>query len=504
MTRSRSFLYNISTTLGMYLLTVISGFIIPKVMMLYYGSEINGLVSSLTQFIGYFNLVEAGLSGAAIYALYRPLAVREWGTVSSVVTAAKKFYFQAGYLYVGLTVVLSLIYPIFIHPSMLSGAEVGLLTLVLGFSGTVEFFTLAKYRSLLTADQKTYIISNAQAVYIVVNTLIITVLSIQQLDIILVRAAALSSVILRSLILYLYCKKHYKNIDFHAEPDMNSLDKRWDALFLQIITSVQSSGLLIIATIVTDLKMVSICAVYGMIIAGISSAIRVLQSGLTAAFGEMLVKEELSALRKAYSEFESIFYGTIVVCLSTCYIMITPFIKIYTHDIHDVNYILPITASLFVVNELFNLLKAPGGMIIISAGMYKETRWRNTIQTVILIVCGILLGHYYGIIGIVSGIMLSNIYRDIDILFFVPKYILRSSCMDTLRKWIKTAICFFIVCFPSYWFDMTSSGYVMWASKSIAVMFYSAIIFSLITFIFDRSEFYSIYKRLKRTIKSSG
>ena len=181
--------------------------------------------------------------------------------------------------------------------------------------------------------------------------------------------------------------------------------------------------------------------------------------------------------------------------------MITPFIKIYTHDIHDVNYILPITASLFVVNELFNLLKAPGGMIIISAGMYKETRWRNTIQTVILIVCGILLGHYYGIIGIVSGIMLSNIYRDIDILFFVPKYILQSSCIDTLRKWIKTAICFVIVCFPSYWFDMTSSGYVMWALKSIAVMFYSAIVFSLITFIFDRSEFYSIYKRLKRTIK---
>ena len=440
MTRSKSFLYNVITTLGMYLLTVLSGFIVPKVMMLYYGSEINGLVSSLTQFVGYFNLVEAGLSGAAIYSLYKPLADKNWNKVSSTVVAAKKFYFQAGYLYVGLTIILSLIYPVFIHPSMLTAIEVGALTLVLGFSGAVEFFTLAKYRALLTADQKTYIISNAQAVYIILNTLIIVILSIYKWDIVMVRAIALMAVVLRSLILYVYCRVHYKYINFQAIPDMTSLDKRWDAFFLQIVTSIQSSGLLIIATLVTDLKSISVCAVYGMVIAGIVNAIRVLQSGLTAAFGELLAKKELIVLQKAYSEFESIFYGVVVIGLSTCYVMITPFISIYTIGIHDVNYVLPMLASLFVINELFDLLKAPGGMIIISAGMYRETRWRNTIQTVILVFFGVLLGHYFGIIGIVFGIMMSNIYRDLDILFFVPKYILKCSYTNTLYKWIKTII----------------------------------------------------------------
>lgn len=500
MTRSKSFLYNVVATLGMYVLTVLAGFLVPKVMMIYYGSEINGLVSSLTQFIAYFNLVEAGLSGAAIFSLYKPLADKNWDKVSSIVVAAKKFYFQAGYLYVGLTIILSLIYPVFIHPAMLSAVEVGILTLVLGFSGAVEFFTLAKYRALLTADQKTYIISNAQAVYIILNTLIIVVLSMNTWDIVLVRTIALLAVILRSLILYLYCKVHYKHIDFQATPDMPSLDKRWDALFLQIITSIQGSGLLIIATLVTDLNSISICTVYGMIIAGIVNAIRVLQSGLTAAFGELLAKKELLILQKAYGEFESIFYGVVVVGLSTCYVMITPFIKIYTIEIHDVNYILPMLASLFVINEFFDLLKAPGGMIIISAGMYRETRWRNTIQTVILVFFGILLGHYFEIMGIVMGIMLSNIYRDLDILFFVPKHILKNSYIKTLYKWIKTVICFFISCLPFYWIDMTCTGYVSWGIKSIGVMVYSMVVFSLITFVFDRAEFYSIYKRFKNML----
>ena len=53
---------------------MIAEFIIPCIMLKYYGSEINGLVSSINQFIVYFNLVEAGLSGAAIYVLYKPLA----------------------------------------------------------------------------------------------------------------------------------------------------------------------------------------------------------------------------------------------------------------------------------------------------------------------------------------------------------------------------------------------------------------------------------------------
>ena len=53
---------------------MLAGFVTPLIMLKYYGSEVNGLVTSIGQFIVYFNLVEAGLSGAAIYALYKPLA----------------------------------------------------------------------------------------------------------------------------------------------------------------------------------------------------------------------------------------------------------------------------------------------------------------------------------------------------------------------------------------------------------------------------------------------
>ena len=60
------------------LTAVVAGFLVPRAIIGVYGSEVNGLVTSLTQFIGYFALVEAGISGAATFALYMPLAQGDW------------------------------------------------------------------------------------------------------------------------------------------------------------------------------------------------------------------------------------------------------------------------------------------------------------------------------------------------------------------------------------------------------------------------------------------
>lgn len=158
MSRTVAFIKNSASTALLQIMTMVVGFFIPRIMIGVYGSEINGLISSIMQFIAYFNLVEAGISGAAVWALYKPLAEKNNKLVSSIIVATKNFYNKAGYIFVSLTLGLALIYPAFIKVTSLSFIEVFLLALILGVSGALEFFTLAKYRALLTADQKTYII----------------------------------------------------------------------------------------------------------------------------------------------------------------------------------------------------------------------------------------------------------------------------------------------------------------------------------------------------------
>ena len=96
--RTKKFMHNSLTTAFYQVIIMVAGFITPRVMLTCYGSEINGLVSSIQQFINYFTLVEAGISGAAVFSLYLPLAENDHKRINSIVSAARKFYFQAGYI----------------------------------------------------------------------------------------------------------------------------------------------------------------------------------------------------------------------------------------------------------------------------------------------------------------------------------------------------------------------------------------------------------------------
>ena len=193
MNRTVSFFKNSASTAFLQIMTMLVGFFIPRIIIDVYGSEINGLVTSIIQFIAYFNLVEAGISGAAVWALYKPLAEDDNKTLSAIIVTAKNFYNKAGYIFVSLTLGLAIIYPAFIKVYSLSYIEVFLLVLILGVSGALEFFTLAKYRVLLTAAQKTYIISIASVCAIVLNALIIAFLAYLNFNIVIVRFIALLS-----------------------------------------------------------------------------------------------------------------------------------------------------------------------------------------------------------------------------------------------------------------------------------------------------------------------
>ena len=114
MSRTKTFLHNVVASAGLQVLTMASGIIVPRLMLVYYGSEINGLVSSIVQFISYFNIVEAGLGGAVIFSLYKPLADRNTSAISNIVTAAKKMYYRTGLLFSALVLLLAAVYPMLV------------------------------------------------------------------------------------------------------------------------------------------------------------------------------------------------------------------------------------------------------------------------------------------------------------------------------------------------------------------------------------------------------
>lgn len=500
MGRTKKFLYNTVSTAVLQVVTMAVGFILPKVMLNVYGSEINGLVTSITQFITYLTLVEAGLSGATVYSLYKPIAEEDTHAINSVVVAARNFYYRTGFVFVGLALTGAIVYPLVVETQLLSNFEIGVLFIVLCAHGVLEFFTLAKYRALLTADQKTYVISIATIIQTVVNCAIIWTLSYTGLSIVIVRMVAILAIVLRTVILWVYCRRKYRFLDFSVEPNNAALGMRWDALYFQIIGVVHNGAPIIIATVMLTLNDVSVYSVYRIVTLGINSVLGIFTTGIAAGFGDLLARGDDNAFKKAFQQFEYLYYILVSIVYATLSVSFIPFIRIYTRGA-DINYVYPIIAALLTINGFFYSIKTPYGMLTISAGKYKESRVPNTIQALIEVVGGVLLSIPWGVPGIIIGALLGNIYRDIDFVFFAPKYLIKYKFRETAVMWVRSfclfiaisAICYFI---PSDGIN----NYITWFVFTVGCMIAISVVVLLTNYLMDRDKFKACAERVYHLI----
>lgn len=501
MDRTEKFIKNTLATGIMQIVAMISGFIVPKVMLIFYGSEVNGIVTSITQLISYLTLLEAGLSGATVFSLYKPIAVHDTYGINRILTAAKKLYYKTGHIFSCMVFLGAVLYPFFVHSTTLNYEQLFFLFLILGINGVLEFYTLAKYRALLTADQKTWVISLASMVQIILNIVIIASLAYAGFSIVIVRGAAVTAIFVRTYLLWKYCRDHYDFLDFTVPPNNEAMNQRWDALYLQVLGAIHQGAPILIATFLLSLLDVSIYAIFNLVILGLNAILGIFMTGLTSGFGDLIARGEKESFKKAFNEFEFIYTIAITTIYSTMFFVYQPFISLYTRG-SDISYYYPLFAFLMIWNGFAYNIKNPFGMLVISAGKYKETRIPTTIQGTIELVGGTLLALPLGLNGIVLGSMLSNVYRDIEFLFFAPHHLTHMPSNHTIKLWTANVCLLIFASVLSNVLSLPKMGnYLHWVIFSALICAFSALSVIGVNVILFRGTARSTATRLIRIIK---
>lgn len=500
MSRTKAFIHNMAASVVLQAVNMLSGIIVPRIMLIYYGSEINGLVSSIVQFISYFNIVEAGLGGAVIFSLYKPLADRNVSAISNIVTAAKGLYCKTGMFFSALVLMLAAIYPFMVTVTDKSPWQVALLVIILGGNGVLDFFVMAKYTTLFTADQRLYVISLANCLQVIFTTVIIFILARQQIDIVVLRAIVVMVILGKAYLIRWYAGRYYASVNYSSEtPDYTALTKRWDVLYLQLLGAVQTATPVVLLTLLAkDLKLVSVYVVYNMVLSGVNGIMGIFMNGLQAGFGEIIAKGEINTLQRAYSEFQFMYYNLIGIAFTVTFVTIQPFIRLYTDGITDVDYNVPIIAGLFVVSSLLYNLKTPQGMLTLAAGLYREQRVQLTLQSMILLVLGLCLTSEYGISGVLIAAIASNVFRDVEIPYFVHKTLLRKSYISTYKRMFLclsfSAIASFFI---KQYMYIEVFNYVEWILYLVQVIAVVVIIFAIKSFILERNAMQDCLLRIR-------
>lgn len=481
-------LINTTSALIMQVVVMLTGLVLPRLYLTAYGSEVNGLVSSINQFISYLTLVEAGLAGAGINALFEPLSNRDSSKINGVLNAIRKFYFQIGYIFSGLVVGLAVLYPLFVSIEGFSYLRLALLVVVLGLHGTIDFFTLSKYRALLTADQKYSVIANATTIAYIVNFIAVVACIKLGGSIILARAVALTMYIVRTLIINIYVRAHYKNLDSRVPCNDKALNKRWDAMVLQLLGLAQTSMPVIVLTFFSKtLSDVSVYSIYNLVASSLLSLLNSMTNGVTATFGDIIARKDEERLKKWYQTFEFIFLGICSIVYSVTAIMYIPFVSLYVSGVTDYEYIYPVLGILFAANGLAYNIKTPAGILIGAAGVYKETKKGTFIQTIIAVAGCVVFTPFLGITGLLLGLMASNIYRDFELIIFMSKNVTHLSLIATLKNVLCCILPFGIVIAVTLVNPLQVTSVISWVVNALLATIACTLLFVVISLIFNRT-----------------
>ncbi len=166
---------NTVTSLSLEVITIISGFILPRMIMEEYGSSINGLVNSISHFIGIIAFLELGVGKVVQSSLYKPLANKDNDQISCIIVSAGRFFNRIAKIMLAYLFILIVIYP-FISGQQFSWVFSATLIAAMSISAFAQYYFGIVNRLLLTADQKGYIQYTAQIVTLTLNTIACVVL----------------------------------------------------------------------------------------------------------------------------------------------------------------------------------------------------------------------------------------------------------------------------------------------------------------------------------------
>lgn len=412
MSRTKLAIYNMCGNIGLQAVIVTCGLIVPPLIISTFGSEINGLVSTIKQLLTYFSVVSLGLGAASSVALYEPLAKKDYNRVSAVFSATRIFFNQTGYAFGGLVLLTAIVLPL-LKAGNIPPFTIFWLVLILGTGGFLEYIIVTKYRLLLIADQKLYIAARINAEGSILNAIAIVVLIKLGYSIIWVQLAASGIYLYRLLLTVHWVKKCYPQLRIKATPDFQAISKRWQAFHYQLPGLIITYTPILIIAAFCGYVEASVYAVYNTIFAALTMIVNIFSAALAPTFGNLIVDGNKALLEKNFRIYETVYWVALSFCCIGAAILAVPFVSLYIKSPDHVNYLVPSVAICFSLRVFCYALRTPSVTLVDAKGLFKENRKANMYEAIFNIILSLILVLYWGIAGVLAAGALTGAIRSI-------------------------------------------------------------------------------------------
>lgn len=419
--------------------TISLGIIIPRLTLVNLGSESNGLLNSINNILTYMSLLEAGVGTATLQALYKPFSLDDKKSINRIMAATNYFYKRTGTIYLLIVIAMSIGYTAFIKTSI-SKLSVFFVVLLSGLSGAISYFFQGKFKIFLRAEGKSFIETNITTFTTIGVSIAKIIILNCYANVVLIQSTYFFFNLIQMLIIVFYMRKNYKWLDLKIEPDFEAISQRKSVLVHQISELVFNNIDVLLLTFFSSLMHVSVYTMYAMIFGMVKSVTVSVSDSFLYSLGQKFDTDRKTFL-KYFDIYEVYNMSFTFAMFCIAYILILPFLKLYTADVNDIDYIDKYIPILFVTFYLMANGRKSSNIVINFAQHFEKTQWRAVLETIINLLVSIFFTVKIGIYGVLIGTIVALLYRTNDMIIYSSKLINRTPLI-TYKRWITNVITF--------------------------------------------------------------
>lgn len=487
---------NTAASLIAQITTFVCGFILPRLFLQHYGSEVNGLVNSISQFLSVIAFLELGVGAVVQSSLYKPLAEKDNQQISKVMVSANKFFQRLARILLVYVISLMIIYP-YIANQNFGFIYTATLIVAISISSFAQYYFGIVNSLLLNADQRGYIQYNAQTVTIILNTIVCAIMISMNGTIQVVKLVTSIIYLARPIILQIYVNNHYK-INWKIKYTQEPIKQKWNGVAQHVASVVLDGTDTIVLTVFSTLSNVSIYSVYFLVVKGVKTLFLSVTNGIQALIGELWAKQELDQLKSFFGWIEWLIHTGTTYVFSCTAALIVPFIQVYTLGIRDANYIQPTFAILLTLANAMHCLRLPYNIMVLAAGHYKQTQRNYIVAAILNIVVSVLTVKIWGLIGVAIGTLVAMTYQTIWLAIYDSRHFIYWPLKKVIRQFLVDIISsFLIISFGSH-IVLKDITYFNWFFMAIKVAIVALFVAFCLNSLFYRSKMHRLMLKFRK------
>ena len=450
------------------------GLIIPRLIIANYGSEANGLLSSVNNIFTYIALIEAGIGTAAAQGLYKPISENDRDKISEIVVATQNYYHRLIKWYALAVLVFASIYPLIIQSDFSYLLVFGII-FVQGISHIFTYYFASTLINLLTADGREYVSQIVGLIVFVLNSILKIILLAIGSNLIIVQCGYLFVNLFQILIYKWYINKKYSWLNWGATPEIKVFAKRKHFLLNGVAWTVFNATDTIILSIICGLVASSIYSVYNLVFANLNMIITIMYSSSYFLLGQMYHRDKEKYL-ELHDGMESLTSVVMFSLLSVAYLLIIPFIKLYTNGISDVQYVDKYLPILFCLVQIFSNCRLLSGNLINICNQPQIMNKHSIIEVSVNIIISLILAYVIGIYGVLMGTIIGLLYKT-NIIIIKSNKLLNRSAWRTYKIFIANMLVFIGIVIFNHFLNVAIESYVLFFLWAIIYMVGTGILF---------------------------